>query len=56
MQDKKERTYLPPDEAKQILSGEAFSSKHLPDEEWQKMKPILDEMGCLKEENVIEGE
>lgn len=55
MQDKKERTYLPPDEAKQILSGEVFS-KHLPEEEWQKMKPILDEMGCLKEENVIEGE
>lgn len=55
MKDKQENTYLPPDEAKKILSGEAFRER-MPEEEWLKIKAILKSKDCLKEENVDEGE
>ncbi|MDY4309923.1 hypothetical protein SOX05_08590 [Pseudomonas putida] len=56
MKEKLDNTYLPPDEATKILSGEVFDRQYLTEEEWLKMKPIFESLGCLKEENVKEGD
>lgn len=55
MKDKKENTYLPIDEATEILSGEVFRER-MSEEEWLKIKAILISKDCLKEENVKEGD